>query len=301
MRIYLAAIYSNGLAKNARGNKTLTEGEIYHRNEVQHILESYHYVHKQAKVDMMREDGVKVFLDSGAFSAFFGGVEIDMQAYCEYIHRNADIIEVASVLDGIGDPLKTYENQAKMESMGTRPLPCFHYGEDPEYLKWYVEHYDHITLGGMVPISTPQLQLWLDEMWDKYLTDSSGRARIKVHGFGMTALGLMKRYPWYSVDSSSWVQIANFGNVLMPRNNAILSISDQSPTLKQKGKNYYNMAPMQQDAIKQEIESYGFDIDRLSEHFVCRWVWNMQAFKRINEEINKDKDPKFIRQQETLF
>jgi len=300
MKLYLAAIYSNGLAKDARGNKTLTEGEIKHRNEVRYILESYHYVHKQAKVDMMREDGVKVFLDSGAFSAYFGGVEIDLPAYCEYIKRNQDIIEVASVLDGIGDPLKTWENQQKMEQLGTQPLPCFHYGEDPEYLKWYVEHYDHITLGGMVPISTPQLRLWLDEIWDKYLTKPDGTAKIRVHGFGMTALPLMKRYPWYSVDSSSWVQIANFGNILMPQNNSILSISDQSPTLKHRGKHFYNISPLQREKIKEEIEAAGFDVDRLSEHFVCRWVWNMHAFRTVNDMITEE-NPTFLRQQETLF
>ena len=300
MRIYLAAIYSNGLAKDARGQKTLSDGERKHREQVRYILESYHYVHKQSKVDMMREDGVRVFLDSGAFSAFFGGVEIDLAAYCDYIHRNHDIIEVASVLDGIGDPLKTYNNQAAMEKRGTRPLPCFHYGEDPEYLKFYVDKYEHITLGGMVPISTPQLQLWLDEIWDKYLTDSAGRPRLRVHGFGMTSLPLMKRYPWYSVDSSSWVQIANFGNILMPRNNAILSVSSDSPTLKEKGKNFFNLPKLQQDKIREEIEAAGFTVERLSEHFVCRWVWNMHAFRVVNDMISEE-DPTFDRNMETLF
>lgn len=300
MRIYLAAIYSNGLSKSGRGLKKLTEEEMVHRASIPNILESYHYVHKQQKVDMMREDGVRVFLDSGAFSAYFGGVEINMDNYCNYIKSNEDIIEVASVLDGIGDPLKTYQNQTYMEAQGVRPLPCFHYGEDVRYLQHYVENYDYITLGGMVPISTPQLKFWLDDIWDKYLTDASGKPKIKVHGFGMTALPLMKRYPWYSVDSSSWVQIANFGNILLPWNNSILSVSNESPTMKHKGKNYYNMTPMEKAAVLEKIEAQGFTIDRLSDHFVCRWVWNMFAFQNINLQL-ANKEQSFKLEQQTLF
>jgi len=300
MKLYLAAVYTNNFTFESRGRVELNEGEKVHRKKLRYILESYHYVHRQRFVDTMREDGVKVFLDSGAFSAFFGGVEIDIDAYCDYIKRNEDIVEVASVLDGIGDPQKTYDNQTYMEAQDTRPLPCFHYGEDPRYLEHYVENYDYITLGGMVPISTPQLRLWLDEIWEKYLTDSSGRAKLKVHGFGMTALPLMKRYPWHSVDSSSWVQIANFGNILLPWNNQVLSVSDESPSLKEKGKHFSNLAPVQQDAVRERIEAQGFSMDRLADNFVFRQVWNMYAFRDINERLEK-KDATYKMTQETLF
>src|SRR5690606_10804597 len=123
-------------------------------------------------VDKMRTDGVKVFLDSGAFSAYTQGVTIDIGQYCEYIQRNADIIEFASVLDAIGDHVGTYHNQMEMERRGVRPLPCFHYGEPTEVLDYYVENYEYITIGGMVPISTPQLRIWLDRLWDEHLTNA---------------------------------------------------------------------------------------------------------------------------------
>ncbi|MCL5459902.1 hypothetical protein M3M33_14795, partial [Loigolactobacillus coryniformis] len=69
----------------------------------------------------MRRDGAKVFLDSGAFSAYTLGVTLSIDEYCDYIKRNLDIIRVedgvvmASVLDGIGDALLTYQNQLAME------------------------------------------------------------------------------------------------------------------------------------------------------------------------------------------
>jgi len=300
VNLYLAAVYTNNFTFASRGRVELNEEERVHRKRLEFILESYHYIHRQRFVDMIREDGYKIFLDSGAFSAFFGGVEIDIDGYCDYIKRNNDIIEVASVLDGIGDPQKTYDNQIYMESQGVRPLPCFHYGEDPRYLEWYIENYEHITLGGMVPISTPQLQLWLDEIWDKYLTNTDGSAKIRVHGFGMTALSLMKRYPWYSVDSSSWVQIANFGNILLPTNNSILSVSEESPAIKEHNKHLFNLPPMQRDALIEYIEAQGFTVDRLATNFVFRQVWNMFAFREINKRVN-EQDLRFKREQQTLF
>lgn len=183
--------------------KKLTEHEQNLVTHLPNILESFHYVGKQQYVDNMRENGAKVFLDSGAFSAHTLGVSIDLPTYCDYIKRNMDILRIedgavmASVLDGIGDPLKTYRNQLAMEKLGAKPLPCFHYGEDSRYLDWYVKNYDYITIGGMVGKSSAALIKWLDRIWEEHLIDGSGRAKLKVHAFGITAIPIMERYPWH--------------------------------------------------------------------------------------------------------
>ena len=137
MNLFVAAVYTNGY--RAGGDEkgryaNLTTYEKTQVDNVKHLLESYHYVCGQRYVDAMRMDNVTVFLDSGAFSAHTLGAHIDLPTYCEYIKRNKDIIRVednivmASVLDGIGDPLQTYRNQLCMEELGARPLPCFHFG-----------------------------------------------------------------------------------------------------------------------------------------------------------------------------
>jgi len=250
--------------------------------------------------------GSRVFLDSGAFSAFTKGVEVDIRGYCDYIKRNLDIIEnvdgalCASVLDGIGDPLKTWQNQMAMEQMGVRPLPCFHYGEDERYLEWYIKNYDYITLGGMVPISTPQLFHWLDRIWDKYLTDGSGRPRLKVHGFGLTTQTLMERYPWYSVDSSSWVQIAANGNILVPGLGA-MSVSTNSPSAKQYNRHLNTIPDLQREGLVKRITEQGFDIERLQMEYVSRWTYNCWAFTYINENLLNTMPGTFKNEQMELF
>jgi hypothetical protein len=186
------------------------------------------------------------------------------------------------VLDGIGDPLLTYQNQMAMEALGVKPLPCFHYGEDERYLEFYIANYNYVTIGGMVPISTPQLIHWLDRIWERHLTDGSGRPRVKVHGFGLTTMSLMKRYPWFSVDSSTWVQNAANGMIFLP-GVGTLNISSKSPSRKFENQHLTTFSGMQRQAIIDYIKELGFDPDRLADEYVSRWAFNCWAFVKEAE------------------
>jgi hypothetical protein len=293
MQIYLAANYTNGY--RAGGNsgryRNLTDNEKKLVDAVPHILESYHYVQKQKFADAMREDHTQVFLDSGAFSAFTLKVDLSVAEYCDYIKRNIDLIRVedgvvmASVLDGIGDPLQTYRNQCEMEARGVRPLPCFHSGEDERYLEHYVKNYDYITLGGMVGASSAQLMKWLDRIWDKYLVDGSGRPRLKVHGFGITSIPIMEAYPWYSCDSSSWVQTAAFGGIQTPDWGPI-NVSEKSPQRHDAGQHATTLSPIEQDVIFKHLEDMGFTYERLSTVYESRAAYNLWSYGVINAMVN---------------
>lgn len=306
MNVFMAAVFSNSYMPGQNRYVKLTEHEQSLVRGIPHILESYHYVGKQKFVDEMRVNNAQIFLDSGAFSAFTLGVSISVEEYCEYIKRNMDIIRVednvvmASVLDGIGDPLQTWRNQLEMELRGAKPLPCFHAGEDERYLEWYVKNYEYITLGGMVGSSTKQLCIWLDRMWDRYLTDGSGRARIKVHGFGITAVPIMERYPWYSCDSSSWIQSAAFGSIVTP-DYGPLSVSEKSPSRHDAGQHVTTLTPIEQDHILQYLEEQGFTYERLSTVYESRAAYNLWAFGVINTMINAQHNEKYNERIQELF
>lgn len=309
MRLFNAGIYTANFKIGGSLYNRLTDNEKRQRESSTNLLESYHYIHRQTFVDSIRGDKRQVFLDSGAFSAFTKGIEVDMAAYCRYIKENDDIIEkidgivCASVLDGIGDPLKTWQNQLAMEKMGVRPLPCFHYGEDERYLEWYIANYDYITLGGMVPISTPQLKLWLDRIWENYLVDGSGRPRLRVHGFGLTTVSLMERYPWYSVDSSSWVQIARVGGMLLMPEARVLNVSNQSPQRRVEGQHIDTLTPIQRQAVEAKLQACGVDTERMRETYLSRWCYNIWAFDQLGRKITaeKEKHPEFHGDQIGLF
>ena len=307
MNIFMAAVFSNNYMRGQNRYAKLNDRERDIVHTLPHILESYHYVGGQRYVDAMRAESANIFLDSGAFSAFTLGVNIDLPTYCDYIRRNQDIIRVedgvvmASVLDGIGDPLQTYRNQLHMEHLGAKPLPCFHAGEDERYLEWYVRNYEYITLGGMVGSSTKQLMIWLDRMWERYLTDGSGRPRLKVHGFGITAIPIMERYPWYSVDSSSWIQSAAFGSIVTP-DWGPLSVSEKSPSRHDAGQHATTLTPIEQDLVLQMLEKQGFTYERLSKVYESRAAYNLWAFGVINTMMNAANNyEKFTARVQELF
>lgn len=279
VKLYQAGLFASTFNEHGRIYKTrINDVERWMRSSVENYLESYHYIHSDRYIRPIRKDQKRVFLDSGAFSAFSLGVTIDIGEYCDYIHEHADIIEYASVLDSIGDWEGTWKNQVEMERRGVQPLPCFHYGEPLELLQHYVENYPYITLGGMVPISTGQLRIWLDDIWSRYLTDDEGKPKLKVHGFGLTAFPLVLRYPWYSVDSSTWIQGAAHGSIFLPISMKQVQISARSGQRKVFGQHLDTFSPVEIKAVEKEIESFCCDPDRMRDNNYARWAWNSWAF-----------------------
>lgn len=298
MKLYLAALIYNDFRPGSTVYNRLDDREKQAVDEARYALDSYHYVHKERLVERIRRTGRKIFLDSGAFSAHTQGVKIDIEEYCRYIQRNQDFIEVASVLDAIGSAERTYYNQCYMEDRGLRPLPCFHYGEPEAALEYYVEHYDYITLGGMVPISTPQLQIWLDRLWGKYLTNPDGTPKVKVHGFGLTSVPLMARYPWYSVDSSSWVQLGGMGNIFLPEH-GMIAVSEFAPQRKEAEKHIDNLPEPHRQVVVGYIEELGFDLERLRKLHLSRKVFNIVTYGSMMEAQLDNK--MFSQPQPVLF
>jgi hypothetical protein len=278
MRLFNAGLFTSNFDKAGNVYAKLNDEEKEKRDSCENFLESYHYIHQPRIVKKIREEGKRVFLDSGAFSALTKGVQIDIQKYCDYCHENSDIIEYASVLDAIGDPKQTWRNQSTMESRGVSALPCYHYGEPTDVLDWYVERYPYVTIGGMVPISTKQLIIWLDRIFEEHLCESDGTPRVKVHGFGLTSLDLMFRYPWYSVDSSTWVQWSAFGMILIPGHMGQLDVSNKSSRRKQANMHLDSVPLLMTQAIEQELREMKGDPDRLRDLYYSRWAWNCWAF-----------------------
>lgn len=300
MKLYSAAVYISGFERFGTKYRALDSVEQAMRDSVEYFLESYHYIHRESQIKKLQKDGIKVFLDSGAFSAFAIGAEISLDAYCKYLEKNQDIIHFASVLDSIGDYAGTWRNQAEIERRGLSVLPCYHYGEPVEVLQYYIDRYEHFTIGGLVPISTVQMKIWLDEIWGRYLTDDTGAPIRRVHGFGVTSLPMMLRYPWDSVDSSTWNAWARVGNVLLPRSGATVDVSSQSGKRKIAGQHLSNIAPQMQQVILDEIASYNIDIDRLSNVYQSRWAFNVWAFQEF-VKLRKSGPQFFLNEQQGLF
>lgn len=193
--------------------------------------------------------GVKIFLDSGAFSFYnrlskaksanasdtgmgrgiqhahlntYDYVKSEAyktyrQGYVDFVKEHGEILEVHANLDVIGNAELSYKNQKWLEKRGLTPLPVWHMGSDKKWLHRYLdEGYEYICIGGMVGSQKSILRPALDALWRKDLTTASGTPKVKVHAFGMTIFEFMFRYPWYSVDSNSWNDYGRRGRLLIP-------------------------------------------------------------------------------------
>lgn len=238
-----------------------------------------------------------IFLDSGAYSAFTKNVKIDIDEYINFIKEYEQFLEVYATLDNIKDPEITYQNQKYMESKGLKPLPCFHYKEPVGYLERYLnEGYDYIALGGMVPISTRNLIEWLDVLFDKFLTNDVGKAIIKVHGFGLTSIPLVLRYPWFSIDSTSWIITGSFGAVFVPVfiNNVYdytkiphkISVSDKSSKRKETGQHYNTLSNVVRNQIDKYFDLKGFTFKELSTDYMKRDELNIIYFLDLEKNLS---------------
>lgn len=217
---------------------------------------------------------VDLFLDSGAFSAKTQGITIDIQDYISFIKEHEAVLNVYANLDVIGDPIGTRKNQRIMERAGLSPLPVFHFGEDPEkYLKPLINKYEYICIGGMV--KSGELVTFLDNIFSKYICDENGFPKVKIHGFGLTSLRLMLRYPWFSCDSTSWVLAGRMGGVYIPkfRNGKYvydidpwkIAVSNQSPNTKEAGQHITTLSPNQKKVLFAYIHEKGYVLG--SSHF----------------------------------
>jgi hypothetical protein len=177
------------------------------------ILLSYHY-YRDTDLDALFAKSFtrpypEVFADSGAYSSFTQGITIDVRAYADWVKRWRHLFAVYANLDAIGNAEQTRVNQQRLEDLGLTPLPVFHTGDSWEYLDWYLERYQYIALGGMVPYArTPKkLMPWLVQCFKR------AQGHAVYHGFGCTGWSLMRSFPWYTVDSSSWGAGFRFGLV----------------------------------------------------------------------------------------
>lgn len=213
----------------------------------------------------------KIFADSGAYSAWANKTEVDLQEYIDFIKENIDAIETYACLDDIESPDKTWENQREMEKQGLKPLPVWHVVEPDKYLEMAME-YDYFAVGGMSLKSSVARKNRFDYVFSKVCTKKTNfYPSHKIHGFGLSSPDLLIAYPWYSVDSTSWVQYGRYGIVLVPRvkNGTLrydlppysMAISSRSKAVGDV-KHFRNFSPMEQHWITSYCKEKGFEIGK---------------------------------------
>jgi len=140
------------------------------------------------------------------------------EAYIDFLSNHKSYYNYCANLDIIHNPKESFANQKMMEKAGLKPIPVFHIGTDFKWLKRMLDRgHKFIALGGGLAEAKQKTFPILDFIWENYLTDKDGYPIVKVHGFGITAVPILVRYPWYSVDSSVVVMRSAYGEIIIPK------------------------------------------------------------------------------------
>lgn len=166
------------------------------------VLVSYHIARDQELPTILGRfaEVPEVFADSGAYSAYTQGKDMDLHDYARWLTANRGHLAVMANLDDLTSAERTWRNQKVLEDeYGLAVLPTFHVSEPFSVLERYLDAgYAYIGLGGMVGKPAKALLWWALQCHQR----AEGRAVF--HGYGVTGWELLAALPWYSVDSSSW-------------------------------------------------------------------------------------------------
>lgn len=177
------------------------------------FLFSYHYFRTTDFDRLFRGHGRPgaVFADSGAFSAHTQGAKVDLEAYADWCEERASFFDVFCNLDVIYDEEQSHRNFERLRDRGIPVMPVFHAGSKWAELERLCEEHDYVALGGVALHGSRRdsLMRWFDRCFD------IGHARgCEFHGLGVTSWWALTRYPWLTVDSTSWLQGPKFGSVV---------------------------------------------------------------------------------------
>lgn len=185
------------------------------------FLCSYFYI-KNARgwrvVNYANENNIPVLLDSGAFSAFNIGVEIELQEYIKFCKEHGSKFTNIAYLDAIGNEEKSIENYKIMLDSGIDGIPTYHAGGNIDSFYKLFELWDYIAIGGLVPYLSAHTGQAYRQSVIRLLIKVHSAAKLenkKLHGFGVTTWNLMKSFPWHSVDSSTWIAGRKFGRAMV--------------------------------------------------------------------------------------
>lgn len=241
----------------------------------------------------------KIFVDSGAWTAYTKGITIDIDDYISFINEIGDWVEIFAELDKLPGALgktTTYEDIqiAAEESWNNylyminnvdpkfqhKIMPVFHHEEEFYFLERMLDYVfpdgskiEYIGLGAVADIKNKQRRRkWFDKCFE--LIRSSNNPDVKVHAFGMTSIDLLNCIPFYSADSTSWIMNCINGNIWLEGKSIYIG-EDMS------GNNsFYDITDNILSLVVSRAKEYNLSLDQLRSDYISRSLFNIHEFKR---------------------
>lgn len=187
--------------------KKLMEREIIQKLQPPNLLLSYYYFKNKPLEEVVESLGYKpnIMLDSGAYSAWNSGKQINIHDYMQYIKDNEKWIETYISCDIMQDAEGTFDRFNYMREQGFTPVPVFHYKTDEYWLDQYYEMGErYIALGSTIPeLKKTLVRMWINELAVKYLD-------LEFHVLGTSRREILDHCDLHSCDSSGWIKTGTY-------------------------------------------------------------------------------------------
>ena len=252
-----------------------------------------------------------IIIDSGAFSVWNKGDYINLQDYIDFLiqfkkkyshYFNAMRFVTLDVIPGEKNKVPTNKQREDAAKKGLDNLYAmlrtfkhdelihvYHMYENYKYIDKILENIDYIGISPANDATSRTKKNWLTEVFD-YLPI------VKTHGFAVTALGLIKEFPWYSVDSTSFILSAAMGSIMTKWGNFNISIES--------GKSVLNADPAVKQGIKKYIKEMGMNDNDLYVDYKSRYRFNALYMINLQKQLNesgKSIMQKYTKSQLNIF
>jgi len=159
------------------------------------LLVSFFYMDLYRTQFQHRSRPYRKILDSGAFSAYNSGKEIDIAALCAEAQKPE--WNEAIALDVIGDADQSIKNLEYMAANGApHAYPVFHIGDPWDLLDYYCERYPKLGLSCRFGESLKVSKQWARRCFAR-------RWPHRFHSFGWVGT-VLHEFPFDSADTSIW-------------------------------------------------------------------------------------------------
>lgn len=184
-------------------------------NNIPFILESFYGLKGAKALELVeKHDKENFLLDSGAFT-FMSDSKKGNIDWKDYIDRYIDFIneyDIKYFFELDIDVIVGYENVKKIRKYiemktNKKCIPVWHKSRGKEDFLKMCDEYDYVAIGGIVTKEiTPK-----EYKYFTWFINEAHRRGARIHGLGFTNLRNLKKYPFDSVDSTSWASGSRFG------------------------------------------------------------------------------------------
>lgn len=267
--------------------------------------QGFYYVKKMKEsMDASYKAGVGIMMDSSAHSFHvlirkglanvgkkYTVLDIDrlrdetVEKYVDYVKKEKRKWDWYVNFDYVQHAPTCWAMQKGLEKLGIRPVPVYHAGDPLSWFERYCKDgYKLVGIGIVGKKGYDTRRYFYDKIFN--IAEKHG---VLLHGFAMTALTLMYMYPWYSVDSATWLKVAIYGSLIYVDEHrhviGELHVTERNPG----GKTKYNALPKHlQKQIRVQIEENGFNFKAIQNDYAERSLYNAFVICNKVQKLKKD-------------